>query len=104
MPGPSRSKKAKGQSMTNARAHARAYVAGDRHSKRAKGSTSDPSPSRVLRVCLDLYIVFVATNDVSGEQLMGDRPADAASAPGELCRIDIVTRDPLSVLLVFFSH
>ena len=44
-----------------------------------------------------------AANDVSGEQLMGDRPADAASPPpGELCRIAIVTRDPLSFLLVFF--
>ena len=37
---------------------------------------------------------------MSGEQLMGDRPADAASPPpGELCRIAIVTRDPLSFLL-----
>ena len=44
-----------------------------------------------------------AANDVSGEQLMGDRPADAASPPpGEWCRIAIVTRDPLSSLLVFF--
>ena len=44
-----------------------------------------------------------AANDVSGEQLMGDRPADTASPPpGELCRIAIVTRDPLSCLLVFF--
>jgi hypothetical protein len=44
-----------------------------------------------------------AANDVSGEQLMGDRPADTASPPpGELCRIAIVTRDPLSFLLVFF--
>ena len=44
-----------------------------------------------------------AANDVSREQLMGDRPADAASPPpGELCRIAIVTRDPLSFLLVFF--
>ena len=39
----------------------------------------------------------------AGEHLMGDRPADAASPPpGELCCIAIVTRDPLSCLLVFF--
>ena len=66
MVGTSKSKKDKRQSMANARACA----VEDHHSKRAKGSTPDPSPSRVLRVCLDLYIVFAA-NDVSGEQLMG---------------------------------
>ena len=46
-----------------------------------------------------------AANDVSGEQLMGGRPADVASPPpGELCRVltSRVTRDPLSFLLVFF--
>ena len=45
MPGPSRSKKDKRQSMANARACA----AEDRHSKRAKVSTSDPSPLLVRR-------------------------------------------------------
>ena len=40
---------------------------------------------------------------VEVEQLMGGRPADAASPPsGELCRITIVMRDPLSFLLPFF--
>ena len=39
----------------------------------------------------------------AGEQLMGDRPAYAASPqPGELCCIAIVTRDALSFLLAFF--
>ena len=34
---------------------------------------------------------------------MGGRLADAASPPtGELCRVAIVTRDPLSFLRVFF--
>ena len=51
----------------------------------------------------DLYIASDAANAVSGEQLMGDRPADAASPPpGELCRIATVTRDPYSFLLVAF--
>ena len=89
--------------MANARVYVRACAAEDRHSKHAKGSTSDPSPSCVLRVCLDLYIVLVAAKDVSGEQLMGDCPADAASpSPGEWDRIAIVTRDPFS--LSSFSH
>ena len=54
MAGTSRSKKDKRQSMANARACA----AEDRHSKRAKGSTSDPPLLvRRLRVCLDLCYV-----------------------------------------------
>ena len=54
-------------------------------------------------VVFDLYIVFVAANDMSGEQLMGGRPAGAASQPpSEFCRNAIVTHDPLSFLLVFF--
>ena len=69
------------------RAVRKQQLRGEADAKRAKGSTSDPSLSRVLRVCLDLYIVFAA-NDVSGKQLMGDCPADAASPPpGELCRV-----------------
>ena len=44
-----------------------------------------------------------AANAVSGEPLMRDRPADVAPRPpGELCRIAMVTSDPLSFLRVFF--
>ena len=82
----SRSKKDKRQSMANARACA----AEDRHSKRAKGSTSDPPPSRPPSPFPDLCYVDAtpkevegagAANDVSGEQLMGGCPADVASPP-----------------------
>ena len=97
VPGTSRSKKDKRQSMANAKACA----AEDRHSKRAKGSTSYPSPSRVLRVCLDLCIVFAAaTNDVSGEQPMGDHPANAAAPPpGEVSAPTVDNSTKCSVLL-----
>ena len=97
----SRNKEGKRQSMANARACA----VEDRHSNAQKVPPLTSDPSHVLRVCLDLHIVFVAANDVSGEQLMRDCPADAASPPpGELCRIAIVTRDPLSLFLSSFSH
>ena len=63
-----------------------------------------PLSSPLLSVCLDLCMCRDAADEApSGEHPMGDRPADAASPPpGELCRIAIVTRDPLSFLLVFF--
>ena len=67
--------------------------------KRAKGSTSHPSPSPLLSVCLDLYIVSDAADEVhmpSGDHPMGDHTADAASSPpGELSRVlvAIVTRE-----------
>jgi hypothetical protein len=67
MAGTSKSKKGKRQSMANARACA----AEDRHSKRAKGSASDPSLSRVLRVCLDLCIVSDAADEVPSGELAG---------------------------------
>ena len=69
--------------------------------KRAKRSTShpSPSPSPLLSVCLDLYIVSDAADEVhmpSGDHPMGDHTADAASSPpGELSRVlvAIVTRE-----------
>ena len=72
--------------------------------KRAKDSTSHHSSSPLLSVCLDLYIVSDATDDVripSGDHPMGDHAADAASSPPcELSRVlvAIVTREPLFFL------
>ena len=76
--------------------------------KRAKGSTSKPSPSPLLRVCLDLYIVSDAADEVpSGDHPMGDHTADAASSPpGVLSRVlvAIVMRESLFSLVVSLSH
>ena len=76
--------------------------------KRAKGSTSHPSPSPLLSVCLDLYIVSDAADEApSGDHPMGDHTADAASSPpGGLSRVlvAIVTCEPLFFLLVSLSH
>ena len=87
-----RGKKAKRQAVEQQRLKA----------KRAKGSTSHPSPSPLLSVCLDLYIVSDAADEApSGDHPMGDHTADAASSPpGELSRVlvAIVTREPLFFL------
>ena len=96
----SQGKKAKRQAVEQQRLKA----------KRAKGSTSHPSPSPLLSVCLDLYIVSDAADEVhmpSGDHPMGDHTADAASSPpGGLSRVlvAIVTCEPLFFLLVSLSH
>ena len=93
-----RGKKAKRQAVEQQRLKA----------KRAKGSTSHPSPSPLLSVCLDLYIVSDAADEApSGDHPMGDHTADAASSPpGGLSRVlvAIVTCEPLFFLLVSLSH
>ena len=67
-----------------------------------------PLSSPLLSVCLDLYIVSDAADEVpSGEHPMGDDPPEAASSsPGELSRalLAIVTRDLLFFLVVSLSH
>ena len=53
----------------------------DADAKYAKGSPSPLFPSHLPEVALDLHVVFGAADDVpSGEEPMGDDPADAASA------------------------
>ena len=66
--------------------------------KRAKGPTSHPAPSPLLSVCLDLYIVSDAADEVgiTRWEIIHDHTADAASSPpGELSRVlvAIVTRE-----------
>ena len=63
-----------------------------------------PLSSPLLSVCLDLYIVSDAADEVrmpSGDHPMGEHTADAASSPpGELSRVlvAIVPREPLFFL------
>ena len=84
--------------------------------KRAKGPPLPPSHplSALPRGALDLYIVFdlymtlYIVSDAADEVPSGEHrrelPEAASSPPGELSRVllAIVTRDPLSFLLVFF--
>ena len=58
--------------------------------KTIQRSPSALSPFHLSEVALDLHVVFGAVDDVSsGDEPMGDRPADAASASplGELPRV-----------------